>query len=251
MKMRRYLFYLKGGWPEFLFATYASSGIALFLVLHAQASVYLQILGESYYTYSLEEAVTRSAFWSAIVFVSIYFSTSACYKGMKGSKLRRAGPFVDVFLLTVLGLLALHGSSGALDAASITYLFALDGLLGATLFLFFNHPDIAVAGTGREASALLEVLKMEHREFLQYINLVVWSNVVIFTGAVITSLIPRFTYLQGTTTQRIALGLILANYAILVIYFVVGVWFGIIGQLLARLETIRQNVFSLREELPP
>jgi hypothetical protein len=86
---------------------------------------------------------------------------------------------------------------------------------------------------------------MEHREVLQHVNLLLWGTAIAITGVVVAGFVPLLNAYKNPIEQEALRGLLLTS-VVLIIYFVAGVWFGILAQMLKRLETLRKKVLEVK-----
>ncbi len=232
--------HLKEAHFELVISLYISTGLVVFILSHALGAIYFGMMNLPTYDFTVNEALLATSLWFPIVCLTLWLTIAFC----KNHFSNIYGVLLVLPVLAVLGSISLFTINNGLNPYNIAYLFVLIALLGITLYLYFNKRK-NVEVRGKIETYTVEALKMEHATLLQQLNQTIWAIVFVFIGAAITGLLPVASLVGQDAVSAEATRITLVGNAILIIYFLVGSWFGIIHQLQIRLEEIRQNMLSL------
>lgn len=236
------LFYTS--WGELCISIYCGMGIFTFFILHSFASIYLRILDVVYYNYSLNKALSASVKWGSIIlFISyvllLYFRKFAI----------RMPVLVSLIIIIVISLIFIDGFliEEAFNAWNFIYVFILDIIVGFTIYIRYSGLSELARVQHISDENKVEFLKLWHNEVLQHISILSHTIIIIITGGLITALAPQMPYFQRDPEDAYGVFLLIFNHAVLLIYYLVGVWFGILGQFIGRLPKIRWQISQLNK----
>lgn len=221
---------------EVLISLYAGMGICVFLFLHAIAGIYLKIFEMEYPVFSLNDALFGSARWGPFISMIIFFFLQY-YKKPEFKKPER----ISLLIVSFLSIFVLEGFffENVFNAWNFLYLFFLDIIVGFTIYIKYNG-EIEFKKFERISEIhKIEFLKLWHNETLQYVNLLAHTVLILITGGLIAAFAPQMSFYQRDPSQSTGLFLLILNHVLLVIYYIMGVWFGIMAQLFGRLSKIR------------
>lgn len=228
--------FIKNNFVEILISLYAGGGICVFLYLHSIAGRYLKIFEREYPVFSINDVLLGSAKWGPFIsFILFFFLLHYKKSEFKKPKI------ISLLVVTLLSIFVLEGFfiENVFNAWNLLYLFILDIIVGFIIYIKYNGeiefkkfdkiPDINK----------IEFLKLWHTETIQYLKLLTNTVIIVLIGGLVTAFAPQFPYYQREASQSTGLYLLILNHLILVIYYLIGVWFGILGQLFGRSSKIR------------
>jgi hypothetical protein len=227
---------------ELTLAVYGALGIGLFLLIHSIAGHYLNVLGIMHYAFDTRQAILLSLLWGVVASVAMFLIMILFKRHF--TEYAFVLPMVS---FSPLGLAALATASGAFNVWNIIYLFVTDSILGISyqIYIAEHTHRFPLEYDSATKGSKLQTLEMEHREVLQHVNLLLWGTTIAITGIVVAGFIPLLNAYKNSIEQEALRGLLLTS-VVLVIYFVAGVWFGVLAQMLKRLETLRKKVLEVK-----
>lgn len=234
----RFKFYqiIKNSLGEVLISLYAGIGICVFLFLHNISGIYLKIFEMEYHVFSFNDALLGSARWGPFISMIVFFFLLH-YKKSEFKKPER----ISLLIVSLLSIFVLEGFffENVFNAWNFLYLFILDIIVGFIIYIKYNG-EIEFKNFERISEIhKIEFLKLWHNEILRYVNLLTNTVLIIITGGLIAAFAPQMSFYQRDPSQSTGLFLLIFNHILLVIYYIIGVWFGIIGQFVGRLSKIR------------
>lgn len=235
---------LKNYVTELLISLYAALGIGLFLVIHSLAGDYLAVIGTMAYQFDLGQALVFALLWGLIIFAVLFLTMTV----LKQRCIKHVYIIPMLFFCT-LGLVALAIIPSALNVWNVIHLFILDCIIGMSYQLYISeHRSQSPSEFSLAAKeSKLKALEMEHRELLQHINLILWGTAIALTGLVVAGFVPLITTYKELSQQEALRGLLFTS-TVIIIYILVGLWFGILNQLFKKLKTLRIKALEVKEK---
>ena len=135
----------------------------------------------------------------------------------------------------LLGIIAFRFIDGGLNIYNITYLL-FESLLVFLIIMIYKDSSTNIQQQKTKNLINIEVLKLQHKELLQYIHLLSYLALIFFLSGVIGVFYENIS--AGRDNPN-TLALMVYNHLILYFYFIIGFAFGIIEQLLQKLRQIR------------
>lgn len=227
---------IKNNFGEVLISLYAGGGICWFLISHYIAGIYLKIFEMEYHVFSFNDLLLGSARWGPFISMIIFFFLLRCKK----SEFKKPVE-ISLLILLLLSIFVLEGYfvENVFNAWNLLYLFLLEIIVGVTIYIRYNG-EIEFKNFERISEIhKIEFLKLWHKEMLQYVNLLTHTVLIIITGGLIAAFAPQMSFYQREPSQSTGLFLLILDHVLLVIYYIIGIWFGIMAQLFGRLSKIR------------
>jgi hypothetical protein len=211
---------------DLLLSIYAGLGCATFILLHANASHYLILLERDTFIFSFVDAIYLSILWGIFLFglIFIFFIL------IKNNTILK---ILNPLTIIVIGLFAFSMIQGGRNAFTIIYLFILSVIFGISYHISEGNLKPLIQSK--------KSLELEHKEILQYVQFINWGIIIIILSALIGTLSPDLS--KDLSSEGVGLEII--GHTILVIYFILGIWFGVVVQLIQRMEIIRNEIFEI------
>jgi ammonia channel protein AmtB len=151
---------------------------------------------------------------------------------------------IVIFNISVLSLAAFL-IEGIFNAWIFIYVFVLDIILGFIIYITYSW-SLEFSNLKGHINKLDKraFLKLWHNETLQYISTLTNAIFIIITGGIVAALAPQMVFFQGKSINQYGIFLMLFNHSVLIIYYLVGAWFGILGQYYNRLFQIRLELLK-------
>jgi len=239
--LRKISHVFKNNLAELMIALYAALGIGLFLTVHSLSSDFLSVIGIMVYQFDLNQALVFAFLLGTIIFSSHFWAMIMfkpyCIKHVY---------FIPMLFFCVFGLIALAIVPAALNVWNIIYIFVADCIMGISYQIYTNENEAQTPSEFDFATteSKLQALEMEHRELLQHINLILWGTAIALTGLVVAGFVPLITTYKSLPQQEALRGLLFTS-AVLIIYFMLGLWFGILNQLFKKLRSLRTKTLEI------
>jgi len=227
---------IKNNFGEILISLYAGAGICWFLFLHYISAIYLKIFELEYHVFSFNDALLGSVRWGPFISMIVFFFLLH----YKKPEYKKPGE-ISLLIVFLLSIFVLEGFffEDVFNAWNLLYLFILDIIVGFTIYIRYNG-EIEFKNFDRISELhKIEFLKLWHNEILEYVKLLTNTVLILITGGLIAAFAPQFPFLSRDPSQSTGLFLLMSNHILLVIYYIIGVWFGIMGRLFGRLSKIR------------
>jgi hypothetical protein len=210
-----------------LISLYSGLGIGVMIICHANASIYQKEYGSITYSFPYSLGILLSIVWIIII-------TFLVFVILLLTKKRHITMIIGVPLLVMtIGIIAFRFINGGLNIYNISYL--LFEVLILFLILHINNKF----KNQKKLKIKSDVLKLEHKEILEYIHLLAYVALIFFIYAVISVFYENLSFSKEFPQ---ALPLMVYNHLFLYLYFIFGYSFGIIGQLLTRLSDIKKQL---------
>jgi hypothetical protein len=233
----KFFSFLKNYWQSLIISLYIGLGIALMIIIHANAYTYQKEIGPISYKFTYEVAIILALIWFII------FSILSFIILVKSKRRIISGGLISTMIM-VLGLLAFRLIDGGLNIHNFTYIL-FESLLAFLIVMIFKDysVDKQLSHTGNPSN--IEVLKLQHKEILEYIHLLSFLALIFFLSGVIGVFYENIS--AGKDNPN-ALALMVYNHLFLYLYFVLGFGFGIIGQLLQKLGQIKEQIMNYKSD---
>ena len=214
---------------KIIICIYCSIGISMFIIIHSMSSDYLGMLGDSPYNYPLSKAIPMAIIAGLILgFVN--------YAILRFTKTKHHAILLPIAIM-ILGIFFFCLIQGAFNAFNLIYLFTLSVVVMMAIKNKYSHPQ--------KHSSSIRALELEHKEILQHIHFFIWGFIVVVIGGLFTSLMASVEEDFNVIRYQVI------AHTFLVIYYVIGIWFGTFSKFLKRLKQIRMEISQIEHTSPP
>ncbi len=227
---------------ELIISLYIGVGVFFLNISHYYSTISNNYLNLNVYSYPIYNAIFNAYFFSLSIFLTsfIFLVYTKVYFLINTIKYTLC---YFTIILTLL-LISIY-YSGFFSFINLGFIFIISIIVSFSIYIK-NNDFVHIQSINQKFISNkkrdYEVIKLYHTETLQSINLIVTSILLFITGVVVVGILPNIKIIDTNSYYGNMLAILL--WTLWCIYYIIGLWFGIISQLYRRLDSIKNIIIN-------